>query len=64
MELLTIGDVLVMTRGNQKEAAELVHVNRGTFRKYMLGKLKGVVIKEDDNTLRLYGRLGENLKEK
>lgn len=61
MEIVTIGDILVITRGNQTEAAELLKMNRGTFRKYMLGTLEGIVIKKNGE-YRLFGRQGEPFK--
>lgn len=62
MRLVTLEHILIETRGNQTKAAEMLQVNRGTLRGYVEGNKKGVVIEEDDGTLRLYGRLGNSNK--
>lgn len=56
--MLTISDLLVMTRGNQSEVARMLRIQRGTLTNYMKLKKEHMIV-ERDGEYHLFSNISE-----
>lgn len=56
--MLTISDLLVMTRGNQSKVARMLRIQRGTLSNYMKLKKEHMII-ERDGEYHLFANISE-----
>jgi len=56
--MLTISDLLVMTRGNQSKVARMLRIQRGTLSNYLKLKKEHMVI-ERDGEYHLFANISE-----
>ena len=56
--MLTISDLLVMTRGNQSKVARMLRIQRGTLTNYMKLKKEHMIV-ERDGEYHLFANISE-----
>ena len=56
--MLTISDLLVMTRGNQSKVARMLRIQRGTLSNYMKLKKEHMIV-ERDGEYHLFANISE-----